>query len=241
MFCILYIALHIQLKTATREAHSLYVCRTNFDVERVPGCCSFAAVLADGVACLHPAQAEPWLGSCCSCCAGCFGFHGRNHASWGLEGPACWHRPVHQAFDLLDLPTVRPSLLGVPALQLPLGLGLLRGSGHRHQPDPAWDSARWGPPSGIGLATWRPRFSNLHTPQFSAREGKKTWCIWCGERVNSKTVAFDFHQFVYMFQRDWNHYRSIGTDWGGFFARKLCFNKSLDMCHGLSFCRFTLQ
>ena len=121
--------------------------------ERVPGCRGVGAVLADGVACLHSAQAEPRLGSGCPCCAGCIGFHGRNHASWGLEGSPCWHRLVHQAFDLLHLPAVRPSLLGVPPLQLPLGLGLLRGTGHGHQPDPAWDAARWGSPRGISVSS----------------------------------------------------------------------------------------
>ena len=145
-------------------------CRTKRSLERVPGCRGVGAVLADGVACLHSAQAEPRLGSGCPCCAGCIGFHGRNHASWGLEGSPCWHRLVHQAFDLLHLPAVRPSLLGVPPLQLPLGLGLLRGTGHGHQPDPAWDAARWGSPCGIDVANWQAvRFSNLQRPQQRGR------------------------------------------------------------------------
>ena len=38
-------------------------CRTKRSLELVPGCRGVGAVLADGVACLHSAQAEPWLGS----------------------------------------------------------------------------------------------------------------------------------------------------------------------------------
>ena len=111
----------------------------------MPGCCRTPHVLAAGVARFPAAQAEQQrLGSRCSCCAGCFGFHGRNNASGGIEGTTFRHWLVHQALDLLHLPALRPYLLGVPSLQLPFGLGLLRCFGHRHQPDPAWDAARWG-------------------------------------------------------------------------------------------------
>ena len=91
--------------------------------ERVPGCRGVGAVLADGVACLHSAQAEPRLGSGRPCCAGCIGFMAGTMPAEALKGPLAGTDLCTKPLIYFIYPLCDPLFLVCPLYNFPLVLG----------------------------------------------------------------------------------------------------------------------